>query len=426
MAKMWLTVRVDLLSGRGEALWPRPGRLFVVGPRHTFADLATAIDDAFARWDRAHLSMVTLSDGTTVAVPDEDDEKPVIDARRALVSRHVKPGAVFRYLFDYGDSWVHRCEAGPGKVNPLEVLGIEPDVPMPYFGWGDVPDQYGRRWDGDDGESPTPSAPAQMDPMSFFTWPDVPELPGASASAAPPPLKAAELPSVRGATYRRDGPAVVEALEGRDPSSLLQHAGDGLLVALDAGTAGAASLAEEVVRQLRERAWEGDDELADQLDARAGGVSPALRRLPVNLDQLSDLLEGDPMMASGGWLDLTTGVSWPVFQDADESEREESEMRDGQPDRWLFVTCLGSRDGYGDMVAFAHTVSADALAKRLFDALDGRGAFRRFRRVLEDAPEAEVDRWRAFSDERQRGRARAWLAGQGYAAEPPAAYGPAG
>ncbi|GIJ24221.1 hypothetical protein [Micromonospora lutea] len=24
---------------------------------------------------------------------------------------------------------------------------------MPYFGWGDLPDRYGRRWDGDDGEA---------------------------------------------------------------------------------------------------------------------------------------------------------------------------------------------------------------------------------------------------------------------------------
>src|SRR5688500_8393277 len=30
-AKTWLSVGVELLSGRGEDLWPRPGRVFIVG-----------------------------------------------------------------------------------------------------------------------------------------------------------------------------------------------------------------------------------------------------------------------------------------------------------------------------------------------------------------------------------------------------------
>jgi len=36
-----------------------------------------------------------------------------------------------------------------------------PTRPAAIFGWGDLPDQYGRRWIGDDGESrlrPTPKA----------------------------------------------------------------------------------------------------------------------------------------------------------------------------------------------------------------------------------------------------------------------------
>jgi len=39
-----------------------------------------------------------------------------------------------------------------------EIRGL-PDPPLPYWGWGDIPDQYGRRWDGDDGESPPPTGP---------------------------------------------------------------------------------------------------------------------------------------------------------------------------------------------------------------------------------------------------------------------------
>jgi len=51
MARRWFSIRVELLGGRGEQLWPYPGRVFAVGPAHTFADLARAIDNAFARWD---------------------------------------------------------------------------------------------------------------------------------------------------------------------------------------------------------------------------------------------------------------------------------------------------------------------------------------------------------------------------------------
>jgi hypothetical protein len=28
MARTWLSIRVDLVSGRGEDYWPRPGRIF--------------------------------------------------------------------------------------------------------------------------------------------------------------------------------------------------------------------------------------------------------------------------------------------------------------------------------------------------------------------------------------------------------------
>ena len=63
MARTWLSVTVELLGGRGEELWPWPGRVFAVGRSHTFMDLADAVNDAFARWDRAHLSVFTLADG---------------------------------------------------------------------------------------------------------------------------------------------------------------------------------------------------------------------------------------------------------------------------------------------------------------------------------------------------------------------------
>ncbi len=70
MARTWLSIRVDLISGGDTDCWPRPGRIFAAARSHTFAQLATAIDDAFARWDRSHLHMFTLSGDTEVSPLD--------------------------------------------------------------------------------------------------------------------------------------------------------------------------------------------------------------------------------------------------------------------------------------------------------------------------------------------------------------------
>jgi Uncharacterised protein family (UPF0158) len=59
---------------------------------------------------------------------------------------------------------------------------------------------------------------------------------------------------------------------------------------------------------------------------------------------------------------------------------------------------------------FIETVRDTGRADRLEIAISGRGAFRRFKDVLERWP-GELERWYAFSAERQHGRARARLAG---------------
>lgn len=53
--------------------------------------------------------------------------------------------------------------------------------PLPCWGWGVIPDQYGRRWDGDDGEADDPGLdselrdfePAQVSCRIFLSWKDV-------------------------------------------------------------------------------------------------------------------------------------------------------------------------------------------------------------------------------------------------------------
>ncbi|WP_257003914.1 UPF0158 family protein [Streptomyces sp. SA15] len=122
------------------------------------------------------------------------------------------------------------------------------------------------------------------------------------------------------------------------------------------------------------------------------------------------LLEGDPA-ESAGRLDLSTGECRPAFTEELEPGPPGEETDD--PERWLYVPALGSRAGYRDMELFIDGLGDAALADRLRIALGGRGTFRRFKDALA-RDERSWRRYHRFCDERQRGRARAWLAEEGY------------
>jgi hypothetical protein len=170
MARTWLSIRVDLIAGYGQMLWPRPGRIFAAARTHTFAQLAVAIDDAFARWDHCHLHEFTRADGRRLGAPSSEDYDPdnLQDYRRVKLGQ-LMMGEQFVYVFDFGDQWQHLCSVGPQRIDPYETLGIEPDRPLPYFGLGDIPDQYQRRRDGDDGERSPPRRPVKSDPPPLLS-----------------------------------------------------------------------------------------------------------------------------------------------------------------------------------------------------------------------------------------------------------------
>jgi hypothetical protein len=231
--------------------------------------------------------------------------------------------------------------------------------------------------------------------------------------------------ALRAAVYGGDGPAVVDLLQGAgNYDDALQLAGDGLMAAVIQRVEGAPELVGDLVLALRQRGWDGDDDLADQLDALLGsGPAPMLRPLPVDLDELSGILEGDPLH-DGGRIDLKTGEVWPraTIEYARET-RDEDEDASDDPERWLWVHCDGSREAYRDMELFIASVEDPGRAERLTIAIEGRGAFRRFKDLLARWP-GELERWYAFSEERQRGRARSWLTGAGYRVLPVAGRDP--
>lgn len=83
-------------------------------------------------------------------------------------------------------------------------------------------------------------------------------------------------------------------------------------------------------------------------------------------------------------------------------------------ERMLTVPKVETRDAYRDMEAFVATMPDRALRDRLEDAIEGRGAFGRFKRALESDDGAR-ERWFAFKDERLRERVLEWLADEGIA-----------
>ncbi len=77
-------------------------------------------------------------------------------------------------------------------------------------------------------------------------------------------------------------------------------------------------------------------------------------------------------------------------------------------DRFLEIPRITSWEGYQDMEAFIETVSDEHAQTRLLAAIQGKGAFRRFKDTLTRYPE-ERDRWFEFLDARNRERVLSWL-----------------
>ena len=83
---------------------------------------------------------------------------------------------------------------------------------------------------------------------------------------------------------------------------------------------------------------------------------------------------------------------------------------------------------YQDMADFAAGISDPGASRRLTRAIDGRGAFRRFKNELYERHPELISAWHAFRDARARRRAVDWLrdeqlisdeAGDGFAATHP-------
>ena len=112
IAIFWLKVQ---LKGTRPAVWRR---ISLHGDT-TLAELHDVLQLAFS-WTDSHLHRFEIS-GIHYGVPHPDDEVEVRDERRYDLFTLVGEGATFRYIYDFGDNWVHTI-----KVETL--LGIDLDL----------------------------------------------------------------------------------------------------------------------------------------------------------------------------------------------------------------------------------------------------------------------------------------------------------
>jgi hypothetical protein len=130
--------------------------------------------------------------------------------------------------------------------------------------------------------------------------------------------------------------------------------------------------------------------------------------LNIGLDELCEAMENSSY-ENEYFLDLETGEILFISEHMDDEESEKLKERIEEDfKRYERIPKAESHEGYQEMVDFIATVDNERLAELLEVAINGKGAFRRFKDVLLNYPE-ERERWFQFKDERMEQRALEWL-----------------
>jgi hypothetical protein len=138
-----------------------------------------------------------------------------------------------------------------------------------------------------------------------------------------------------------------------------------------------------------------------------------LYEVPVDWEALEDAFENNaPEVHS--YLHLYTGE---VLRVVDGVADPEMHSRIAANSAYLRVEPVSSREQYRWMERFIQAVETEELKAKLAAAIDGKGAFRRFKDVLMSY-NAEREGWFAFRSERLRVFMEAWLAAHQVVAVP--------
>lgn len=142
-------------------------------------------------------------------------------------------------------------------------------------------------------------------------------------------------------------------------------------------------------------------------DSGTGGAQQ-LRDIPVDWEALEDAFENNaPEVHS--YLHLVSGE---VLRVVDGIADPEMHSRIASDTTYMRIEPVSSREQYRWMERFIPMVEEGELRDQLTSAIDGKGAFRRFKDVLMTYG-TERERWFAFRSERLRVFMEAWLTAHG-------------
>ena len=155
-----------------------------------------------------------------------------------------------------------------------------------------------------------------------------------------------------------------------------------------------------------------------------------MKKLKADLEMIANAMEDVARMDMDYYLDKETGeviiTSEETFGYAEEAEEDEDNIGEdlpdwqkediklaqdilfNNPDRYICIPERPSYEGYNLMVEFAEKVEDELLREKLSIALDGKGAFRRFKNVIADYPDYR-EKWFKFRDERINKKVTEWL-----------------
>ncbi len=143
------------------------------------------------------------------------------------------------------------------------------------------------------------------------------------------------------------------------------------------------------------------------------------REIPVDWEALEDAFENNaPEVHS--YLHLGTGE---VLRVVDGIADPEMHARIASDSEYVRVEPVSSREQYRWMERFIPMVENEELNQKLMRAIDGKGAFRRFKDVLMGYVQ-EREQWFVFRSERLRVFMEAWLAAHAFRPVPRPAYTP--
>jgi hypothetical protein len=129
-----------------------------------------------------------------------------------------------------------------------------------------------------------------------------------------------------------------------------------------------------------------------------------LRKVPIAWEALEDAFENNaPEVHS--YLNLDNG---DVIRIVDGVAEPAMHTRISGDTDYLLVDPVSSREQYRWMERYIATVEEPDLRQKLVGAIDGKGAFRRFKDVLMAFP-VERERWFTFRSERLRSAMQTWL-----------------